>query len=148
LWYNGNMDPTSLVLTTFDTAIKAYSILRRKPYVTVEVKYAPQRGRSGEVTKGLIAITIINESSPEIDIQSVWFLTSFNRVIFSELIDSKMPVKVLGRRRTTYFIPIEELKAALNKSAGETITKAVVLDKHGRKYVSRVDKATEAEFAR
>lgn len=142
------MDPTNLVLAIFEALLKAYSIICRKPYVTVEVVYAPQRDRSGEVTKELIAFTIINESSPEIDVERVWFLTSFNRPISSKLIDSKMPIKVLGKRRATYFVPIEELKAALNKSVGETIIKAVVFDKTERKYVSRVNKVAQEEFAK
>jgi len=142
------MDITNLVLDIFDVFVKTYSIICRKPYATAEVMYAPQRDRAGEVTKELIAFTIINESSPDIEVQRVWFLTSFNRPVSSKLIDSKMPIKVLGKRRATYFIPIEELKAALNKSVGETIIKAVVLDKTEHKHVSRVDKVAQEEFAK
>jgi len=142
------MDPNSLVLTTFDTAIKAYSIICRKPYVTVEVKYAPQRGKSGEVTKEEIAFTIINESGPEIDVQRIWFLTSFNRPISSKHVDSKMPIKVRRKDRATYFVPIEEFKAALNKSVGETIIKAAVLDNTEHIHVGRVDKVAQEELAK
>lgn len=142
------MDLTNLVLAIFEAFVKTYSVICRKPYATAEVKYAPQRDRSGEVTKELIAFTIINGSSPEIDVEKSWFLTSFNRPISSKLIDSKMPIKVLGKRRATYFVPMEELKAALNKSVGETITKTVVFDKTEHKYTGRVDKVTQEEFAR
>ena len=57
-----------------------------------------------------------------------------------------MPIKVLEDGRATYFVPIDELKAAMNKSVGETIIKAVVFDKNGRKHVGRVDKAVQGEF--
>ena len=142
------MDTTNLVLAIYEALVKTYSIICRKPYVAVEVVYAPQRGKSGEVTKELIAFTIINRSGPEIDVQRIWFLTSFNRPIFSKSIDAKMPIKVPGKRRATYFVPIEELKAALNKSVGETITEAVVFDKTEHKHVGRVDKVAQEEFAK
>ena len=142
------MDLTNLVLTIFDAFIKTYSIICRKPYVTVKVRYAPQRDRSGKVTQEMIAFTVINEGGLEIDIQRIWFLTSFNRPIFSEFLDSKMPLKVLGRDRATYFMPMEELKAALNRSGGETIVQAVVFDKTEHKHAGRVDKVAQEEFAK
>jgi len=139
---------TNLVLDTFEVAIKTYSAICKKPYVTVKVQFTPQRDRAGKVTKELIAFTIINESSPEIDVQRIWFLTSFNRHLSPEFINSKMPIKVLGKDRATYFMPIEELKAALNKSVGETIIEAVVFDKTEHKYAGRVDRLAQAEFAK
>lgn len=142
------MDLTNLILDIFEIVIKTYSIILRKPYVTVKVQYAPQRDRAGEVTKELFAFTIINESGPEIEVQRVWFLTSFNRPISSESIDSKIPIRVWKRNRTTYFLPIEELKVALNKSAGETIIEAVALDNAERKHVGRVNKLAQVEFAK
>ena len=84
----------------------------------------------------------------EIDIQRIWFLTSFNRPIFSELLDSKTPLKVLGKDRATYFLPMEELKAALNRSVGETIVQAVAFDRTEHKYFGRVDRVAQEEFAK
>ena len=58
-----------------------------------------------------------------------------------------MPIKVLENDRATYLVPIEELEAALNRSVGETIVKAVVLDKKEYKHVGRVDKVAQEELA-
>ena len=143
-----NMDLTNLILDIFEVAIKTYSIIYKKPYLAVKVQYSPQRDRSGKVTKELMAFTIINESGPEIDAQRIWFLTSFNRPISSEFLDSKIPIKVWEKNRVTHFLPIEELKAALNKSAGETIIEAVVWDNAEHKHVGRVDKVAQEEFAK
>ncbi len=134
------------MLDLSDALVKTLSIIRQKPYATVKVQLTPQRDRSGKVNKELITFTIINDSFGEIDVQKVWFLTSFNRQISSKTIDSKMPIRVLEDGRATYFVPIDELKAALNKSVGETINKAVVFDKNGRQHVGRVDKAVQGEF--
>lgn len=142
------MDITNLILDSFEVFTRIYAVICRRPYVAVEVQYAPQRDRAGEVTAELIAFTITNVSGPEIEIHRAWFLTSFNRSISSKLLDSKMPVKVRGKDRATYFIPVEEFKAALNKSVGETITKAVVLSKTDSQHVGRVDKVTQEEFAK
>jgi len=142
------MDYTNLVLDIFEAFIKIYSIIRNKPYVTAEVVYVPQRGKSGEVAKEEIAFTIINESGPEIEVQRLWFLTSFNRPIFSKHVDSKMPIKVRRKDRATYFVPIEEFKAALNKSVGETIIKAAVLDNTEHIHVGRVDKVAQEELTK
>jgi hypothetical protein len=117
------------------------------PFATARVKYAPQKDRAGKVTKELVALTIINGSTPEIDVQRVWFLTSFNRPIFSNFVDSKMPVKVKGKDRATYLVPLDELKTPLNKNIGETIAEVVVSDKAERKYTGRVDKSTQAVLA-
>ena len=142
------MDYTSLVLDSFEAFIKIYSIICKKPYVTAEVVYVPQRGKSGEITKEEIALTVINESGPEIEVQRIWFLTSFNRPIFSKYVDSKMPVKMRRKGRAIYFVPIEEFKAALNKSAGETIIKAAVLDDTEHIHVGRVHKVAQEELAK
>jgi len=141
------MNPTNLLLDIFDACIKIYSVICRRPHVTARVQFTPQRDRSGEVTKELMALTIINESSPEVDVQEVWFLTSFKRPVSSTHIDAKLPVKVRGRDRTTYFVPFEDLKAALNKNVAETIAEVVILDKTGRKHIGRVGRAAAAEFA-
>lgn len=146
------MDITNLItnftLGIFDTALKTYSVICRKPYVTVKVQYASQKDGEGRVTQETFALTIINESGPEADIQRVWFLTPFHRIIFSLLVDSKMPVKVRKRDRATYFFPVKELKAALNKNVSDTISEAVVQDKTGHIYSGRTDKVVQAEFAR
>ena len=142
------MDLTNLVLTSFEAFTKTYSVVLRKPYIAIKVQYAPRRDRSGKVTKEMIAFTIANGGIHEIDIQRIWFLTSFNRPVFSELLDSKMPLKLLGKDRFTYFVPTEELKTALNRSVGETIVGAVAFDKTGHKYTGRVDRVAQEEFAK
>ena len=148
MWYNLNMDLNNLVLDISEVFRKTYSIIRTKPYATVKVRFAQQGEGAGKVIEELIALTIINEGFGVIDVQKVWFLTSYNRPIYSESIDSKMPIKVLENDRATYFIPIEELKMLLNRSAGETITRAVVLDKAEHKYEGRVDKVAQEEFTK
>ncbi len=142
------MNPTKLVLDIIDLFIKTYSIILKKPYVAVRVTYTPQTDRTGKVTKELIAFTIINESGPEVDIQRAWFSTSFRRQIFSEFINAKLPVKVRRKDRATYIVPMEDLKAALNKRGGDTIVEAAVLDKTGRRYAGRVDKTAQEEFSK
>ena len=142
------MDLTSLVLDIYEALIRTYSIIRNRPYVTAEVVCVPQRSKSGKATGELVAFTVINESGPDIEVQRVWFISSFNRHIFSEFIDSKMPMRVSRKNRETYFVPLEEFGAALNKSVGETITKAVVSDKTGRRYESRIGKVAQEELAK
>jgi hypothetical protein len=142
------MNLTDLLLTLIEMSQKIYAVILRKPYVTIKVQHVPSRDRSGTVTKETIALTIINEGVQEVEVQRVWLLTSFNRPVFSDLLDSKMPIRILARDRTTYFMPMESLKAALNRSAGETIVRAVAFDKTERKHTGRVDRVAQAEFVR
>ena len=142
------MDVTNLLLDIFEVVVKAYSIIRNKPYMTGQITYVPQKSDSGEVTKEEIALTVINESGPEVEVQKIWFLTSFNRPIFSQYIDSKMPIKVRKKDKATYFVPIEEFKTILNKSVGETIIKTVVLDNTDHTHVTRVNKMTQQQLAK
>ena len=139
---------TDLVLDISELLLKFYAIFLRKPYATVRVQYAPQKDRDGKVTRELMAFTIINESVPVINIQRAWFLSSYNRIVPSTFLDAKMPVKVIKREKTTFFFPIEELKAALNKNVKDNIAEGVVMDEAGRKFSGRVDKKAQAEFAR
>ena len=88
------MNPINLVPDIFEVIIKTYSIICKKPYLTVEVKKAPQRGMSGKVTKELITFTITNESGPEVEVQKTWIPTSFNRPVLFKFIDSK--ILILG----------------------------------------------------
>ena len=142
------MDINNLLLDILDICIKIYSIFSRKPYATVKLQFAPQKDRSGTVTRESMALTIINESVPVIDVQKVWFLTSFNRIVESAFLNAKMPVKVLKRDRATFFFPIDELKTTLNKNVKDTIAEAVALDKAGHQHAGRVGKAAQAELAR
>ena len=143
------MDATNLILDTLDAFTKMYSAFCRKSYVAVKVQLVPSKDKSNPAAKELVALTIINESGPDIEVEEAWFLTSFNRRILTTYIDSKMPEKVLSKDRAIYFIPLEELKAALNKSIGETITQAAIFDKGAQRvHAGRVDKAAELEFAR
>ena len=142
------MDLTKIVLGILEIFKKTYYLISLKPYATVKVQLIPQRDTPGKITEELIALTIINECFGEIDVQRIWFLTSFKRQIISESINLKIPVKVLENDRATYYMPIEELKTALNKSVGETITEAVVFDKNEHKHVGRVDKAVQEEFSK
>ena len=143
------MNLTNIVVGIIDACIQLYNIILRKPFLTVnKVQYSPQRDSSGKVTEELIAFTIANESCDEIEVQRIWFLTSFNRPIFSKVIDSKVPLKMLVNDRATYLVPIEELKAPLNKNVGETITEVVVLDKTEHQNIGRVDRVAQEELAR
>ena len=142
------MDIDNLAFGISEVLTKTYSIIFIKPYATVKVKFRPQGDGPDKATEESIEFTIINEGFGEIDVQRIWFLTSFNRPVFSKFIDSKMPIKVLEDNRATYFVPIEELKASLNRSVGETIIKAVVLDKNEYKHVGRVDKVAQEHLAR
>jgi hypothetical protein len=142
------MDLTNLVLTIFEKFAKTYSVILRKPYISIKVQYAPRRDRSGQVTKEMMAFTITNEGVHEIEIQRIWLVTSFNRPIFSELLDSKMPLRMLGKDKATYFLPMAALKAALNRVVGDTIVEAIAFDKTGHKYAGRVDRIAQEEFGK
>ena len=141
------MDLNNLVLDVFKIVTKAYSIIFLKPYATVKAQFTPQRDSSGKATKEFISFTISNASFGDIDVQRIWFLTSFNRQIFSQSIDSKLPAKVMENDRVNFSVPVEELKAALNRRVGETIFKAVVFDKNERKFDGRVGKAIQEALA-
>jgi hypothetical protein len=142
------VDPTKFVLDISDLFLKILAIFLRKPYATVRVQYAPQKDRDGNVTKELMAFTIINESVREMNIQRAWFLTAYNRIVPSAFLDAKMPVKVVRREKTTFFFPIEEVKAALNKNVQDTIAEGVVMDDSGHKFSGRADKKAQAELSR
>ncbi|MFC1942581.1 hypothetical protein ACFLWU_05120 [Chloroflexota bacterium] len=142
------MDLTKLVLDIIDLFIKAYSIVLIKPYATVKLEYLPEKGSSGKATQASLSLNIINDGIPDIDVQKIWLVTSYNRIVFSEFLDSKTPVLVAEDDRVTYSIPIQEIKSALNRKVGDTIIKAVALDKNGRQHVGRVNKATQEELAR
>jgi hypothetical protein len=142
------MDLSNLVLGIFEVFKKTYSIIFTKPYATVKVKYLPQKDGSGTVTNELIEFSIINESFGDIEVQRIWFLTSYNRPVYSEFIDSQMPIKVPENDRATYLVPIEELKAALNRNVSDTIIQAVVCDKAGHKHAGLVDRAVQEQLAK
>jgi hypothetical protein len=142
------MDATRLVLDTYDTFVKVYSAFCRKQYVTVKVRLIPQRGKSNPETPKEIAFSILNESGPDIVVQEAWFLTSYRRRVFAQSIDSKMPINVRSKDRTTHFLPFDELKSALNERIKETITHAVVFDKNQHQYQSRIDETLEKELAK
>ncbi len=148
LLYNGNMNITNLLLDILDLCAKIYSIILRKPYTEVTVHYTPRTDRTCKVTKELIAFTVNNVSGPEIEVRKIWFLTSFNRPVFSEFLDAKLPLKVRTRDKATFIVPVEDLKAALNKSAGETIDEAVITDQNDHKHAGRAAKAVQEFFAR
>ena len=135
------MDFESIAVDSIDASVQLLFIILRKPFLTVDkAQYVPQ--------KESIEFTVANESSHENDIQKIWLLTSYNRPIFSEAIDSKLPVKMLVNDRVTYSLPVEELRAILNKGAGETITDVVVLDKNGRQNVGRLKKSAKEALAK
>jgi len=142
------MNVTNLLLDILEAAQKTYARLLRKPHVTVRVQYAPKKDRTGQIMQEMFALTIINESGPAIDIGKAWLLTSFNRPIFSELIESKLPVKIPTQDRCTSFLPMDDLKAVLNKKVKETYLEAVVTDSTGHQYTGRVDVTAQDMFAR
>ena len=142
------MDFTKLVLDILEPLEQVYYIVCRKPFLTVKVQSAPQRDGSGQGTEASIVFTIINESCGDMEVQRIWFLTSFNRPVFSEFLDSKTPLKMMVNNRVTYSVPIEELKSALNKSVGETINKVVVFDQAGHQNSGRLVKALQEEFTK
>ena len=142
------MEPPKFVLDILELFKRAYFLILQKPYATVKIEYMPQRDTSDKITEELITLTIINECFGEIDIQGFWFLTTFNRQVFSESVNSKIPVKVPENDRATYYIPIKELKNTLNKSVGETITKAVVFDQNEYSHIGRVAKEIQEIFAK
>jgi len=140
------MNAVNFLLDIFEFVKKTYSTMFYRPYVAVEVQLVPPKDKSG--LPELVAFTVINESGPDIEIQETWFLTSYNRRILSTHIESKLPEKVLSKDRAIYFVPLEELKAALNKGIGETITQAVVFDKAEHLHTGRVDTLAELAFAK
>ena len=92
------MDLTKIVLDILEIFKKTYYLISLKPYATVKVQFIPQRDTPGKITEELIALVIINECFGEIDVQRIWFLTSFKRQIISESINSEIPVKVLEKQ--------------------------------------------------
>ena len=143
------MNLSNMAQDTSDALAQVYSILFRKPFLTVsKLQYTPQKDESGKITEELVSFTIANESSSDIEVQRIWFVTSFNRPIFSQSIDAKTPVKMPENARVTFSLPVGELKAELNKSAGDTIAKVVVLDKTGHQSVGRVKAEAQKVFAK
>jgi hypothetical protein len=137
------MDPSRIVLDIGDALVKAYSSALGKPHATVKVQLVPQIDKSEPESKPLLAFTIVNQSSPDIEVRQAWFMTNYNRRVFSEFITSRLPVIVRGKNQTTYFFPFEELKATLNEATKETITQAFIYDKEQNLYSGRVDEALE-----
>lgn len=139
---------TRIVLDIYDTFIKLLSAVLGKSYVSIKVQFMPQKESSNPGVDKRLAVTFINESGPDIEIKEAGFLTSFNRRIFSETLNTRMPVRIRSKDREIYILPAEELKAQLNEKVGETITQAVVYDRAQNKFSGRVDKQVEAEFTR
>jgi hypothetical protein len=143
-----NMELDKLVLDGLEASRQLYSIVLRKPFLTVKVQAAPKIAGSVKATGESPVLTIANESNHEMEIRQIWFMTSYNRRISSEALDAKLPVKLPVNERVTYTVPVEELKAALNKSIEDTITEVVVADQAGRENTSRFNKAAQAAFAK
>ena len=142
------MDYTKLALDIIEPLEQVLLIVRRKPFLTVKAQSTLQGHTSAEANEASLVFTVFNKSSHDIELQNIWFLTSFNRPIFSELLDSKMPVKMLENDRVTYSIPIVELKSALNKSIGETINRVVIFHSSGRQNSGRLSKAIQEELTK
>jgi hypothetical protein len=142
------MDSTKLVLDILEPLEQVYDIVCRKPFLTVKVQPAPVPAGSGEVTEPSIAFTIINESAKDMEVRRVWFLTSFNRPIFSDFLDAKMPLKMVVNDRVSYSVPIKGLKSALNTGVGETISKVVVANQTGRQNSGRLSEGIQAAFTK
>jgi hypothetical protein len=123
------MDPSRIVLDIGDVFVRTYSSALGKPHATVRVQLVPQIDKSEPESKPLLAFTIVNQSSPDIEVRQAWFMTNYNRRVFSEFINSRLPVIVRGKNQATYFFPFEELKATLNEATKETITQAFIYDK-------------------
>ena len=140
------MNATYFLLDIFEFIKKAYSIMFWRPYVAVKVQLVPPKDKSSRPDQ--IAFTVINESGPDIEIKEAWFLTNYNRQIFSPHIESRLPEKVLHKDRAIYFVPFEEIQTALNKGIGETITQAAVFDKAEHLHTGRVDTKAELIFAK
>jgi hypothetical protein len=142
------MDLAKIVVDALDACQQLLFIILKKPFLSVKVQSAPQRGRPGQETEEPISFTIANESSSEMEVQRIWFRTSFNRLIFPESIESKLPVKMSLNDRVTYPMPVEELKTALNQNVGDTITEVVVYDQNKHENIARFNKAAQAEFSK
>jgi len=137
------MDPARILLDVGDKLVKTYSNATGKPFATVRLQLAAQKS---ETDPKLLAFTIVNQSSPDIEVQKAWFLTNYNRQIFLEFINSRLPVIVRGNNQAAYFFPYDDLKTTLNPN--ETITQAFIYDKEEHIYSGRVDEAVEISLAR
>jgi hypothetical protein len=141
------MDVNELLLDVFDAVEKIYSAMTNRSYVTGHLTYVPPRSAPGEAAKEEIALTITNESGPGIEVKRVWFLTSYNRSVYSQLVDSKMPLRLRKKDRMTYFMTTDEFKPALDKAANkETFAKIVVQDDKERMHVSRINQSTQKKL--
>ena len=139
--YNYGMDLNNYMVRVLELFKKAFSIILSKPYATVKVSCSPQKDNAD------IEFSIINESFKDIEVNSICFLTNYNRQVPSAYLDSRMPITVPEDGRVTYSIPIEELRASLNKSVGDRITRALVFDQTQHKHIGFVDKAAQEAIA-
>ena len=135
------VDPARILLDAGDKIVKAYSNAAGKPFATVRLQLA---ARKSESEPRLLAFTIVNESTPDIEVRKAWFLTNFNRQIFIDFITSRLPVTVRGNNQSAYFFPFDDLKATLNSK--ETIIQAFIYDKGEHVFSGRVDEAVEKEL--
>lgn len=140
------MDLTKIALDIIEAGRQVACIILRKPFLAIKIQSSPN-DVAGKEAGRLVTLTVANESSGDIDVKSISFLTSFNRSISSEVLDGELPASLKENDRVAYTVPIAELKAALNQTVGETITEVVVSDQAGRDNVGRFDKATQGIFS-
>ncbi len=145
--YNKPVDLSNIALDISDAIKKTYFIILAKPYADVKFRLTTRKDASGK-DGDFIALSVINTGFGEMEVQRVWFLTYYNRIVDSSFIDSKMPVKLAESDRVTYLVPVAELKVALNKGAGDSIAQAVVLDKKGNQFTGRLSETIQKQLAK
>lgn len=136
---------TKLSLDIIEPLEQVYKIVLRKPFLTVNIEREPKRAGNN---KASIEFTIANESSTDLEAKRVWFLTSYNRAIYSEAADAKTPLEMPVNARATFSVRLDELKASLNSQSGETVNKVIVADQDGGLHSARLSPALQEELAR
>jgi hypothetical protein len=139
------MDLTKLSLDVIEPLEQVYKIVLRKPFLTVNIEREPQRAGNN---KASIEFTVANEGSSDMEARRIWFLTSYNRPVYSETLDARTPLKMPVNARATFSVHLDELKSALNKAMSETVIKVVVADQNGGLNSGRLSPALQAELSR
>lgn len=139
------MDLTKLALDIIEPLEQVYKIVLRQPFLTVNIEREPKRGGNN---KASIEFTVANEGSTDMEATRIWFLTSFNRPVYSATVDERTPLKMPVNARATFSVRLDEIKAELNSQMGETVKKVVVADQTGKLNSGRLNPAVQAEISR
>lgn len=128
------MDINKLVLDISDLCIKAFNIVFQKPFLSIKAHISEDSDKRGNID-----FKISNDSFGDLELNHIWFITSYNRPLYTELTDGLTPLKVSEDFGQVFSVPVEYLKNLLNKVDKEYITRIAVSDAKGKIFVNRLD---------